>query len=171
MSALILAFGHISEASRQILSDRDRGPRGRSFFNGGDRAAPIMTDWSFGLDQFSQLWSNGKEARIQRAMPYDLLFLHHVAVENGFDELIIGRQGEHDERLPWYGDTGNKIRDLGSMLIEQKDEIRLAHRRARHDPDAGPIEAILPRLLREKKLTLKLEEVTPSPDSEIPELY
>lgn len=173
MTALIVNDLHLSETTRGVIMSRDRGPRGRSLFNEGDRMIPLMTATSFGLENFDRLWSQDEHERnrIERAVPYDLLFLHLVALANGHDELIINRNAEKDPRLPWYGESGNRIRDVGTLLRDQADALRLAHRRTRHDPQSGPIEALLPRLVRIGKVDLTLAPAEDEPTPDAPEVY
>lgn len=173
MTALVVNDLHLSETTRGVIMSRDNGTRGRSLFNEGDRMIPLLTATSFGLSRFARMWSRNETTRdrIERAVPYDLLFLHLVALANEHDELIINKNAEEDPRLPWYGESGNRIRDVGTLLRDQADTLRLAHRRTRHDPQSGPIEALLPRLVRIGKIDLTLAPAENDPAQDEPEVY
>lgn len=145
--------GHLSAITRDVLDRRDRGPKGSPFYRQGDAMIPLLGEHNLSVLAFGRIYQRDHE-RIEQAMPLDLLFLHQVALANGYEEITVSPHAEPDARLPWYGGS-NAIQDIGSLLVGQ--EPRLSHRKTRHLDEAGRIEAIAPGQVRNGQLELRLE--------------
>lgn len=161
---LIINPGHLSSATLEILERRTArgGITGqRPMFNGGDSIETFFGEFSFSVDKFGELYRSDRK-RLESALPADLVFLHLVALENGFSDLEINKAADRHPDLPWYG-NGNEITDLGAMLAGQQP--RLANRIARQLPEAGRIQAVSARDIREERITVTLvkDDVEPTP--------
>jgi hypothetical protein len=150
--------GHLSTTTRDILERRDRGARGSSFYRSGDAMVPLMREFHFPVTLFNKVYDRD-HARVEAALPLDLLFLHQVAVRNGHDDLVISPHVPQDERLPWYGE-GDMIVEMGTML--DREAPKIATRKPRHLEDATPIEAIAPRQIRMRLLDVTLPDPYPA---------
>lgn len=153
---------HLSQITCDVLTRR--GARGSSFYRQGDLMFPMLGEYTLSVSVFRQIYERD-HGRIEEAMPLDLLFLHQVALANGYDEIAIRPTAEPDQRLPWYGGS-NQIQDLGDLL--QGQEPRLSHRKTRHLDEAGRIEAIAPGQVRNGRLELRFDLV-PAPEQDVEE--
>lgn len=156
---LLIHPHHLSQITCDVLTRR--GARGSSFYRQGDLMFPLLGEYTLSVTAFERLYESD-HARIEEAMPLDLLFLHQLALANGYAQIAIRPSAEPDPRLPWYGGS-NRIQDLGTLLEGQAP--RLSHRKTRHLDEAGRIEAIAPGQVRNGRLDLTLHpEPVPEPD-------